>query len=99
MASTSAAGKLLPVQSQPKIIVREPFTAIAVTSDPSSVFTGGEIGLSVTLWAGSAKGRALGGVVVDLDDGDAGGTFTPAIITIAECWPRRHRHLHQCHCG
>ena len=83
-ASTSAAGKLLPVQSQPKIIVREPVTAIAVTSDPSSVFTGGEIGLSVTLWAGTAAGRALGGVVVDLDDGDAGGTFTPAIITIAD---------------
>ena len=84
MASTSAASKLLPVQSQPTIVVREPVTAIALTSDPSSVFTGGEIGLSVTLWAGTAAGRALGGVVIDLDDGDAGGTFTPAIITIGD---------------
>ncbi len=84
MASTSAEGKLLPVQSQPTIVVRELVTAIALTSDPSSVFTGGEIGLSVTLWAGTAAGRALGGVVIDLDDGDAGGTFTPAIITIGD---------------
>ena len=83
MASTSSAGKLLPVQAQPTIIVRETVTAIAIAADPSSVFTGGEIGLSVTLWAGTGAGRALGGVVIDLDDGDAGGTFTPASITIA----------------
>ena len=84
MASTSSESKLLPVQSQPTIVVREPVTAIALTADPSSIFTGGEIGLSVTLWAGTAAGRALGGVVIDLDDGDAGGTFTPAIITIGD---------------
>ena len=64
--------------------MREPVTAIAISADPTSVFTGGEIGLSVTLWAGTEAGRALGGVVIDLDDGDAGGTFTPAIITIGD---------------
>ena len=95
MASTSSDSKLLPVQAQATIVVREPVTAIALAADSSSVFTGGEIGLSVTLWAGTAAGRALGGVVIDLDDGDAGGTFTPAIITIGNSGSRRHRYLHQ----
>ena len=83
VASNSAGAKLLPVLPAPTVVVREPVTALAISADPSSVFTGGEIGLSVTLWAGTAAGKALGGVVIDLDDGDAGGTFTPAIITIA----------------
>ena len=83
-ASTSAAGKELPVQAQPTVVVRAPVTAIAIAADPTSVFTDGEIGITVTLWAGAAEGKALGAVDVTLDDGEAGGTFTPASITIAD---------------
>ena len=85
-ASLAPGDVLLAIEDsgQPKVVVRAPVTAIAITADPTSVFTGGEIGLSVTLWAGTAAGKASGNVVVTLDDGDAAGTFSPASITIAD---------------
>ena len=84
MSSITAGGELRPVLVHPSVIVREPVTAIEIAADPTSVFTGGEIGLSVTLWAGTAKGYALGPMMIDLNDGEAGGTFTPASLMIAD---------------
>ena len=78
---------LLPVANQPTFTVRKTVTAIAMVSDPdpATVFIGESITLTVTLWAGTDEGKALGPQVVMLSDGDDGmGTFDPAMITIAD---------------
>ena len=86
MANVVSNQGLLPVANQPTITVRKTVTAIAMTSDPdpATVFIGESITLNVTLWAGTEAGKALGNQVVMLSDGDAGGTFDPASITIAD---------------
>ncbi len=86
MASVTADQGLLPVSVQPTLTVRKSVTAIAMVSDPdpATVFTGESITLTVSLMAGTEAGKALGDQVVMLSDGDAGGTFMPASITIAD---------------
>ena len=85
-ASVVASQGLLPVAVQPTFTVRKAVTAIAMVSDPdpATVFIGDSITLTVSLWAGTEAGNALGNQVVMLSDGDAGGTFMPASITIAD---------------
>ena len=85
-ASVVSNQGLLPVADQPTFTVRNAVTAIAMVSDPdpATVFIGDPITLTVSLWAGTEAGKALGNQVVMLSDGDAGGTFDPAMITIAD---------------
>ena len=86
MASLVSGGTLLEVKPSPQVIVRLPVTALAMTADPTSVFVGEDVAVEVTLWdAGDgtdSKGQALGPMVINLDDGDAGGTFGEAMLTI-----------------
>ena len=56
----------------------EPITAIAVEADPTSVFPGEDIAVSVTLWDADGEGEASVEMVINLSDGDAGGSFTDA---------------------
>ena len=59
-------------------IAPEPITAIAVKADPTSVFVGEDIEVSVTLWDADGEGEASAAMVINLSDGDAGGSFTDA---------------------
>ena len=56
----------------------EPVTAIAVEADPTSVFVGEDINVAVTLWDADGEGEASAAMVINLSDGDAGGSFTDA---------------------
>ena len=87
-ASLVSGGTLLPLKPQPQVIVRLPITALAIATDPdpASVFVGETIEVTVTLWdAGDGTdtmGQALNSIIINLDDGEADGTFEPASITI-----------------
>ena len=59
-------------------IAPEPITAIAVKADPTSVFVGEDINVAVTLWDADGEGEASAAMVINLSDGDAGGSFTDA---------------------
>ena len=56
----------------------EAVTAIAIVPDPTSVFIGEDIAVSVTLWSGAEEGAASAAMVINLSDGEAGGSFTDA---------------------
>ena len=84
MASLASGGTLLEVKPSPSVIVREPVTALAVEADPTSVFIGEDISVTVTLRDADGEGAALGAMVIMLSDGDAGGTFDPESITIGD---------------
>ena len=78
-SSVATGGTLLPITSQPSVIVRTPVAAIAVHAMPTSVFAGEDVAVTVDLWsAGGELAKALGSMVVTLDDGDAGGSFSDA---------------------
>ena len=81
-ASLVSGGTLLEVSPSPSVTVREPITALAASVDNASVFVDESIVLTVTLWDADGEGAATGSMVIALDDGDAGGTFDPASITI-----------------
>ena len=57
---------------------RAPVTAIAIEADPTSVFAGDDIDVTVTLWDADGEGEASAAMVINLSDGDAGGSFTDA---------------------
>ncbi len=78
-ASVASGGTLLPLTSQPHVIVRTPVTALAVHAMPESVFAGDDIAVTVDLWSSAGElANALNSVVVTLSDGAAGGTFSDA---------------------
>lgn len=78
-SSVASDGTLLPLSSQPNVIVRTPVAAIAVHAMPTSVFAGEDVAITVDLWsAASELAKALGSMVVMLDDGGAGGSFSDA---------------------
>ena len=89
MASLEEGGALLMVDPSPSVTVRLPIIALKIEADPdpASVFVDESITVTVTLWdAGDgtdSMGQALDPIVVNLDDGDMGGTFDPASLTFA----------------
>ena len=83
-ASLVSGGTLLEVRPSPSVVVRNPITALAAMVDNASVFVDESIELTVTLWDSDGEGAATGAMEITLSDGDAGGTFDPASITIAD---------------
>ena len=78
MASVSSGGPLVSIASSPRVTVREPITALAVMAEPASVFVNDDVTVTVTLSDADGEGRALGDMVIMLDDGEAGGSFSDA---------------------
>ena len=89
MVSVVSGGAALPVDSPPRVTVRLPITALAIATDPdpATIFVDESITVTVTLWdAGDgtdSEGQTIDAMVINLDDGEAGGMFEPASITIA----------------
>lgn len=78
-SSVASGGTLLPITSQPNVIVRTPVAAIAVHAMPESVFAGDDVNITVDLWSAAGElAKALGSMDVMLDDGDASGSFSDA---------------------
>ena len=75
--SIEAGGTLLEVSNSPKATVREPVTAIAIEAE-SEFFSVDGLPLKVTLWGASGLAKAYGSMVVELSDGDGGGSFEDA---------------------
>ena len=78
---------LLDIRTYPTVIVRKPITDISIAAVPSSVFVGEDVSVTVALSdadteATNEAGNASGPMVIMLSDGDVGGTFTPASLTI-----------------
>ena len=84
-ASVASGGSLLPLASQPSVVVRGPITALEIAVDNDSVFVGESIEVTVTLMDADGEGSALGSMVIELSDGEmGGGSFDPASIMIAD---------------
>lgn len=78
-SSVASGGTLLPLSSQPNVVVRTPVAAIAVHAMPESVFAGDDVTVTVDLWSAAGElAKSLGSMVVMLDDGDADGSFSDA---------------------
>ena len=78
-SSVASGGTLLPVSSQPSVIVRTPVASIDVSAMPESVFAGDDVTVTVDLMSAAGEAaKSLGSTVVMLSDGDAGGTFSDA---------------------
>ncbi len=84
-SSVAAGGTLLPITSQPSVIVRTPVAAIALKAEPSSVFAGGEIALTVDLWSADGElAKALGAQTVALTSTSDTGEFSNDMGTIPD---------------
>ena len=85
-SSIGSGETLLPNSGSPiEVVVREPVAAIALKSELTSVFTGGEIDLKVDLWtAGGTLAKALGDLTVAMTSTSDTGEFSNDMGTIPD---------------
>ena len=84
-SSVASGGQLLDIRNQPRVTVRTPVADIGLTAEPSSVFTGEEITLTVNLLdADGEAANALDAQTVELESTSESGTFSSDMVTIAD---------------